>query len=96
MDQPTQNPNVCDKCQPIKNYFLSDTGMCGRCGEVRDCFDAELIAYYQQAGIEDEEFIWLKLPRLRGWNAHAKEGIDAALFSWSEIEREVTSALNES
>ncbi|GIU51549.1 hypothetical protein TUM4438_41610 [Shewanella sairae] len=52
MEQPTQNPNVCDNCQPIKNYFLSELGMCGLCGGVGDCFDTELIAYYGKAGIE--------------------------------------------
>lgn len=84
-----QNPNICDNCQPIKNYFLSDTGVCGLCGKKGECFDAELIAYYGKAGIEDDEFIWRKLPRLRGWSAHGKEGIDAEPLSWSKIEREI-------
>ncbi|GIU51569.1 hypothetical protein TUM4438_41690 [Shewanella sairae] len=96
MNHTIQNPNICDNCQPIKNYFLYDTGVYGLCGKKGECIDAELIAYYSKAGITDEEFIWLKLPRLRGWNAHAKEGIDTPSLSWSEIEREIKESLSNS
>ncbi|WP_394230541.1 hypothetical protein [Shewanella colwelliana] len=92
MEQTIQNPNICDNCQPIRNYFLSDLGICGLCGKTGECFDAELIAYYQNAGIEDDEFIWLKLPRLRGWSAHTQVSIDAEPLSWSEIEQAIRKA----
>ena len=52
MDNKTQNPNVCDKCQPIANYFLAETGICGLCGKKGECFYAELIAYYRKADVE--------------------------------------------
>ncbi|WP_148258346.1 hypothetical protein [Shewanella baltica] len=89
------NPNVCENCLPIKNYFLADTGTCGLCGKKGECFDAELIAFYRSSGIDDEEFIWLKLPRLRGFSSriHSSSGQDTIL-SWAEIEKIISQAEN--
>jgi hypothetical protein len=63
------NHNLCDKCFSQKNKEkyspeIFETGVCGVCGRVADCIDADLIDLYHDFDISDND-IHLYLPRLR-------------------------------
>ncbi|MCL9781609.1 hypothetical protein M9194_09240 [Vibrio sp. S4M6] len=58
------NGNVCHDCMAIRHIELSDMGVCSQCGNLAQCLDADLIAYYQSR-LLSHEFIWRYLPMLR-------------------------------
>ncbi|WP_415776358.1 hypothetical protein ACMYQ1_10270 [Shewanella oncorhynchi] len=89
------NPNVCDNCIPIGNYFLSDKGLCGVCGNVDECFDADLIRFYHSFGIRNRDLIWMNLPKLRGYAHDIHSPTHANLMSWEQIEDLIVTALKE-
>lgn len=87
------NPNVCDNCMPIGNYFLSDKGLCSICGKVDECFDADLIRFYHSFGIMNKDLIWMNLPKLRGYGHDVLSPSHADLLTWEQVEELVMSAL---
>lgn len=59
------NHNRCELCVPGRyEPQVADTGPCGGCGQINDCYDQDLIALYRGFGI-DNKTIWQQLPRIR-------------------------------
>ncbi len=61
------NPNLCEGCLPRNipaNFNVADTGICGKCGELNEVWDLDLLDLYRSKGLSDDE-IWKNYPRLR-------------------------------
>lgn len=64
-------PNICDQCsdkvtESESDYLTADTGKCGKCGGIGDCWDHELLAFYRNIPLQlTNDEIWSYLPRLR-------------------------------
>lgn len=82
-----KNPNICDNCIPVVNYFLSTRGVCGRCGKVDECIDDELIRFYHANGIKNNDFFWITLPRLRGFKVVGNIVDESNFLTFDEINR---------
>lgn len=66
--------NTCEFCasKPYKySYQVAETGRCSKCGQIAECWDFELIAFYKVFGLSNE-LIWSKLPRLRNDGIHSE------------------------
>lgn len=58
--------NICDKCEKkphILSMNLADFGKCSKCGVLGDCWDQDLIKFYREFSLTDEQ-IFTNLPRL--------------------------------
>lgn len=58
------NNNICEHCKPIDNYRIAEMGICSLCGNVAECIDEGLLAFYKNRHI-NVSLIVNELPRLR-------------------------------
>lgn len=64
-----QNPKLCEQCHPIcgcgeqHSFTVADTGVCGRCGQVNEVWDCEVLKLYRRHNIPDDQ-VYRSLPRI--------------------------------
>lgn len=58
--------NICHKCDDSGQFSfdVADTGVCSHCHNISECWDIELLGFYREFGLTDEQ-IWATAPRLR-------------------------------
>lgn len=75
------NPNLCEKCHAkhgcgsVHDVYLSDTGICGSCGEINDVWDCDLCKLYAGFGLSVEN-VWKSFPRLRNFHGESVKNLE--------------------